>query len=149
MDKVREDLDRIAELSGGESGWDHNVQYHDFRLRQLPDSLSEALEVGCGTGAFARSLAGRSDRVLAIDLSPRMVEVARARSRGCPNIEYAVADANSWGWTERRFDCVASIMTMHHLPLRPMLARMRGCVRQISKMVSLFNRSDRRLAPFS
>ena len=126
--KVREDFDRLADLSG-EDGWNHNAHYHAFLLRQLPPRLHEALEVGCGTGAFARSLAERSERVLAVDLSPRMVEVAGSRSGEYRNIEYAVADANSWEFPEGRFDCVASITTLHHLPLAPTLSKMGGAIR--------------------
>jgi len=126
--KVREDFDRMADLSEGD-GWDHNAHYHPFLLNQLPERLTEAVEVGCGTGAFARSLAERCGRVLAVDLSPRMVDVARSRSRGCPNVEYAVADANSWGFPEERFDCVASITTVHHLALAPTLRKMGGALR--------------------
>lgn len=126
--KVREDFDRIAVLSE-EDGWDHNAHYHPFLLGQLPPRLHEALEVGCGTGAFARALAERSKRVLAVDLSPRMVEVAKARSKGYPNIEYEVADANSWPFSEGRFGCVASITTLHHLPLAPTLRKMGSALR--------------------
>jgi ubiquinone/menaquinone biosynthesis C-methylase UbiE len=125
---VREDFDRLADLSQ-EGGWDHNAHYHTFLLGQLPPRLDEALEVGCGTGAFARSLAERCRRVLAIDLSPRTVEVARDRSKGFSNIQYAVADANSWSFPEGRFGCVASITTLHHLPLVPTLRKMGGALR--------------------
>ncbi|WP_207956924.1 class I SAM-dependent methyltransferase [Rubrobacter tropicus] len=125
---MSEDFDRIADLSGT-GGWDHNVHYHAFLLEQLPLRLGEALEVGCGTGQFARSLAERCERVLAIDLSPRMIEVARDRSKEHANIEYAVADANSWEFPEERFDCVASITTLHHLPLAPTLARIRDALK--------------------
>ena len=133
---VREDFDRLADLSL-EDGWNHNAHYHAFLLRQLPPRLREALEVGCGTGAFARSLAERSERVLAIDLSPRMVEVADDRSKGHPNIEYAVADANSWRIPEGRFDCVASITTLHHLPLAPTLRKRGGALRPGGTMLVL------------
>lgn len=126
--KVREDFDRIADLSR-EDGWDHNAHYHPFLLRRLPRRCSEALEVGCGTGAFARSLAERCGRVLAVDLSPRMVGVAKDRSKGYPNIEYAVVDADSWPFPEERFGCVASITTLHHLPLAPTLRKMGGALR--------------------
>lgn len=126
--EVREDFDRIAALSR-EDGWDHNAHYHPFLLGQLPPRLHEALEIGCGTGAFARSLAERSERVLAIDLSPRMVEVAKDRSKGHPNVEHAVADANSWQFPPERFDCVASITTLHHVPLAPTLRKMGGALR--------------------
>ena len=84
-DRVREDFDRLAVLSEG-SVWDHNSHYHPFLLRQLPERLSEALEVGCGTGEFARLLAERSETVLAVDLSPRMIEAARVRSMDHPNV---------------------------------------------------------------
>ena len=118
--QVSEDFDRLADLSEGEGG-DHNAHYHTFLLERLPLRLDEALEVGCGTGAFARELAERCERVLAIDLSPRTVEVATERSKGYPNVEYAVADARSWVFPEDRFDCVASITTLHHLLLAPTL----------------------------
>jgi SAM-dependent methyltransferase len=133
---VRQDFDRIACLSE-EDGWDHNTHYHPFLLAQLPARLHEALEVGCGTGAFARSLAGRCRRVLAIDLSPRMVEVARARSGAHPGVDYAVADANAWPFPEGRFGCVASITTLHHLPLAPMLRKMGGALRPGGTLLAL------------
>ena len=127
-EKVRADFDRLADLAG-EDGWDHNARHHAFLPGRLPPRLDEALEVGCGTGAFARALAGRSGRVLAVDLSPRMVEVARSRSGGHPNVEYAVADANSWDFPRERFGCVASIATLHQLPLAPTLRKMAGAQR--------------------
>lgn len=127
MAKVREDFDRLASLS--ENGWDHNVHYHPFLLRQLSGVREAALEVGCGTGTFARALAERFEQVIAIDLAPRMVEIAKARSEGCPNIEYAVADASSWEFPTERFDCVASIATMHHLLFEPTVNRMRAALK--------------------
>ena len=133
---MREDFDRLAGLSE-EGVWDHNAYYHPFLLRQLPERFGEALEVGCGTGAFARLLANRCERVVAIDLSPRMVEVSRSRSKGHPNIEYEVADATSWRFPEEGFECVVSIMTMHHLPLRPTLRKMRDSLRPGGALVLL------------
>jgi SAM-dependent methyltransferase len=127
-DRVRDDFDRLAVLSEG-SGWEHNSHYHPFLLRQLPWRLHEALEVGCGTGEFARLLAKRCERVLAMDLSPRMIETARARSKDHPNVECLVADAASRAFPSEHFDCVASIATLHHLPLGPMLAKMRDALK--------------------
>jgi SAM-dependent methyltransferase len=121
-DRLRADFDRLAELSG--DGWDHNAHYHEFLLGQLPSRCRAALDVGCGTGTFARLLAGRCEQVVAFDLAPRMVAVARDRSAGYPNLEVRVADAAAWPFPPARFDCVASIAAAHHLPLRPLLARM-------------------------
>jgi SAM-dependent methyltransferase len=58
-----------------------------------------------------------------------MVEVARECSKDRPNVEYLLADAASWESPRERFDCVASIATLHHLPLGPMLAKMRDALR--------------------
>jgi ubiquinone/menaquinone biosynthesis C-methylase UbiE len=126
MDIVRADFDRIAPLSG--DGWDHNHHYHDYLLRRLPARCSSALDIGCGTGAFARQLAGRADHVLAIDLSPRMIEIARERSASYQNIEYQVADILEWEFPRQHFDCIASIATFHHLPMAELLPRVKGAL---------------------
>jgi len=34
--------------------WNHNIQYHDILLRAVPPRCQHALDVGCGTGSFAR-----------------------------------------------------------------------------------------------
>jgi ubiquinone/menaquinone biosynthesis C-methylase UbiE len=135
-DKVREDFDRLALLSEA-SVWEHNSHYHPFLLRQLPEPLGEALEVGCGAGEFARLLAKRCERVVAVDLSPRMIEAAKARSKDHPNIEYLVADAASREFPSERFDCAVSIATLHHMPLSPMLAKMRDALKPGGTLILL------------
>src|SRR5512135_1752803 len=40
----------------------------------------ETLDLGCGTGALARSLAERGQHVTGIDLSPEMLDLARKRT---------------------------------------------------------------------
>jgi SAM-dependent methyltransferase len=124
---VQADFDRIALLS--QDGWDHNGHYHSFLLKHIPASCEAALDVGCGTGAFSRLLAERSDQVVALELSPRMVEMAKARSKPYSNIEFQVADATRWVFPVEEFDCVASIATLHHLPIEEMLLKMRGALR--------------------
>lgn len=55
---------------------------------------SRVLDVGCGTGVLEPYLAaalGPAGRVLALDLSPRMIGLARER-RSFPTVEYRVAD---------------------------------------------------------
>lgn len=50
------------------------------------------LDVGCGDGTHLRALAGRIDRGIGIDLSPRMIRVARRQTRD-PSIAFRVGDA--------------------------------------------------------
>jgi len=51
-------------------------------LSWLPEDLSDTrlLDAGCGTGALAVEAAQRGAQVLAIDLSPNLVQVARDRA---------------------------------------------------------------------
>ena len=53
MLSVEADFDRLALLD--DEGWTANNHYSDFLLRQVPAICENALEIGCGTGAFARS----------------------------------------------------------------------------------------------
>ncbi len=53
-------------------------------------SGGRALEIGSGTGVNAIWLARRGFEVLAVDLAPRAIEVARERAVGA--VEFAVAD---------------------------------------------------------
>jgi len=50
-------------------------------LSRLPEDLAGAriLDAGCGTGAFAVEAARRGAQVVAIDLSPTLVGLARER----------------------------------------------------------------------
>ena len=123
MSQVRADFDRIALLSGEESG--HNDHYQGFLARHIPVPCREALEIGCGTGAFSRLLAEASDRVLALDLPPNMVALARERSVQFPNISFEVADVLARELPAERFDCVATIATLHHLPIKEVLPKIK------------------------
>jgi ubiquinone/menaquinone biosynthesis C-methylase UbiE len=120
---VQTDFDQIALLS--QSGWDHSRHYHSFLLKHIAVRCEAALDIGCGTGTFTRLLAKRSNRVVALDLSPRMIEVAKARSKHNSNIEFQVADATRWAFPVEEFDCVVSIATLHHLPIEDTLLKMR------------------------
>ena len=127
MSNVRADFDRIALLSGEE--WGHNGLYHDLLARHVPRPCREALEVGCGTGDFSRLLAGVSERVLALDLSPNMVGLAREGSARFPNIAFEVADVLTRELPAESFDCVASIATLHHLPVKEVLPKIKRALR--------------------
>jgi SAM-dependent methyltransferase len=117
---VRDDFDRIA-LLPEIGGPDHNARYHAHLLRHVPPGCRLALDIGCGQGAFARELARRCERVVGIDLSPNMIRIAREQSRDFPNIDFDVADVMRYDLGDGRFDCIASIATLHHLPLADLL----------------------------
>jgi SAM-dependent methyltransferase len=72
--------------------WDHNAHYHDYLLRRLPTRFTHALDVGCGTGAFALALAQRAVTVDAIDRTPAMIAAARAASGAAASVNWIEGD---------------------------------------------------------
>jgi SAM-dependent methyltransferase len=127
MSTLQSDFDRIASVSP--DGSLHNDHYHNFLLRRLPPRCHSALEIGCGKGEFSRRLAERSDRVLALDLSPEMIRIARECSAHLPNIEFQLADVMQFDLPAEGLDCLASIATLHHLPLREVLKKMKAALK--------------------
>jgi SAM-dependent methyltransferase len=71
------------------------------------DGQAQVLDVGCGTGTTAIAAARHARRVLGVDLSPVMIERARARAGGCANVDFEVADAQTAAF-EAAFDVVIS-----------------------------------------
>ena len=135
MNTIQTDFDRIALLSAGDS--DNNNVYCKFLLRRIPPDCIESLEIGCGTGAFSRLLATRSKRVLAIDLSPNMIRVAKARSQDFSNIEFQVADVMKIDFPPDHFDSIVSIATLHHLPTEEMLSKMKRALKPDGTLIIL------------
>jgi SAM-dependent methyltransferase len=109
--------------------WNHNEHYHGFLLRQLPARLARALDVGCGTGAFARRLAERADAVDAIDVSPQMIAAARLRHCAVPNLRWFVGDVLTAPLVVGGYDAVTAVASVHHMPLEAGLSRLAELVR--------------------
>lgn len=124
---IEKDFDRLALLD--DDGWTQNNHYHGFLLRHVPANCSSALEVGCGTGAFSRRLAQCAQHVVALDLSAEMIRVARARSEQLKTLEYHCVDVMAADLPREGFDCVATIATLHHLPLREVLFKLKDSVK--------------------
>lgn len=133
--KIRNDFDRIALYD--REGWDHNNNYHSFLLKHLPNRCQTILDIGCGTGEFSRLLAKRAEKVIAIDLSLNMIEVAKQRSRHYGNIDFQVADILQWKFPLEKLDAIASIATVHHLPLENLLPNLKAALKPGGKLVIL------------
>ncbi|MHA6492081.1 ArsR/SmtB family transcription factor [Pseudomonas borbori] len=93
-------------------------QYRDSVLAVL-DSLgfssqATALEIGPGDGGFLPELARRFAQVVALDNSPAMLELARARCEqdGLTNVALQLADALNDEYPAA--DCIVLNMVLHH-----------------------------------
>ena len=68
-------------------------------------------------------------RIDLLDFSLNMIRVARERSDKFCNIDFKCADALTWDFPVEQFDCIASIATLHHLPMEPMLLKMKSALK--------------------
>ncbi|MDE3722172.1 class I SAM-dependent methyltransferase [Nocardiopsis sp. N85] len=105
--------------------WDHNAHYHRWILDRLPEHAGRALDVGCGSGDLARSLADRADEVVGVDADPRIVDLARRATDPRAGISFRVGDAAA-DLPEGPFDVITCVAVLHHLPFAPTLERLRG-----------------------
>ncbi len=103
-----------------------------------------ALEIGCGGGAFSRLLAGRAESVLALDLSPGMIRLARGRSEFYPNVDYVNADVLTYKLPEGEFDFVATLTTIHHMPAEVILEKVKESLKPggVFVCLDLYRRSN-------
>ncbi len=106
FDRVAEDYYRLSDL-------DRRQLMEQWLVSVLPDCGQRALDVGCGPGRQAVTLADRFGRVDAIDLSGMMIELARAR-RARPNISYRQADLHELD-PAVAYDFILSVLTLHHV----------------------------------
>ncbi len=93
------DLDRLIEI-----------------VAPRPDWL--ALDVATGGGHTALKLAPRVARVVAVDLTPEMLEAARdfVRGQGVGNVDFQPADAENLPFEPASFDLVTCRIAAHHFP---------------------------------
>ncbi|MBX3368354.1 MAG: methyltransferase domain-containing protein [Phycisphaeraceae bacterium] len=124
-----------------EGSWDHVAQWYDTLIDDrgsdlystviMPGSLGllaarpgeRILDLACGQGVLARSLATIGAKVVGVDASPQLIEAARARSGP---IDYAVGDARDLAPLGLKdFDAIACIMALMNID--PLESVIRGC----------------------
>jgi len=118
-------------------GWDYSsvaeVRRYDERMSTFRDVKREAreilshlalspsdviLEIGTGTGAFAREAARQCHKVIAIDVSPAMLEYAalRAREEQLDNVVFVNAGFLTYQHHDVPLAAIVSQTALHHLP---------------------------------
>lgn len=110
--------------------WDERAESWDeggaAGLRRVVDAVLDAadagwgtrvLDLGCGTGQLSVPLARAGAEVIAVDLSPSMIEKlsAKADAAGLQNLMGVVVPIEELDIAPGSFDVVVSNYTLHHL----------------------------------
>jgi SAM-dependent methyltransferase len=100
----------------GKQRWARRVKMLSNHIR----SGMTVLELGCGTGYFTKELARCGADIVAVDVSPELLEIARA---DCPakNVRYEIQNACALTYRGAVFDSVVGSSVLHHLEIREAL----------------------------
>jgi SAM-dependent methyltransferase len=113
-------------------------------LDTLFDAVAEVapgryLEVGCGPGDFAARVQQELGAdVVALDISPRMVELTRAR-----RVDARLGDVQELPFEDASFDCAVAAWMLYHVPdLDRGLAELARVLRPGGRLVAATNSID-------
>jgi ubiquinone/menaquinone biosynthesis C-methylase UbiE len=93
------------------------------RVKMLSGHLKPkltVLELGCGTGSFTRDLAQSEADIVAIDVSPELLEIAKADC-SAPNVRFEIQNAYALTYSDATFDSVVGSSVLHHLEIEEAL----------------------------
>jgi ubiquinone/menaquinone biosynthesis C-methylase UbiE len=110
------------------AGWDaYREHYNNPAFLEFVGALTDqtVLDAGCGEGYNTRIFARRGARMTGVDISPRMIELARKEERRHPiGIRYEVASYTALAvFADACFDAVVSTMALMDGPDFPAAMR--------------------------
>ena len=112
-DRLKDTYDRIAE------DWANDHQFDDWwlegttRFASLLPRGARVLDAGCGSGQKTKFLEERGARVLGIDFSAKLLEIAR---RTAPDADFRLLDLRDVGTLAEEFDGVFAQASLLHIP---------------------------------
>jgi tRNA (cmo5U34)-methyltransferase len=76
----------------------------------------KVLDIGGGTGLFSMFLLSQNPNasITLIDISEKMLDIARIRFKNNPNIKYLVEDYTKYDFDDK-YDVIISALSIHHL----------------------------------
>ncbi len=96
------------------------INYHAFFLANVL-STDRVLDVGCGKGEVATSVAQKASQVVGIDFSAKSLKLANGRSSQA-NLSFILGDATTYDW-QQDFDVVILSNVLEHIEQRPELLK--------------------------
>ena len=110
------------------------------RLADLADVRggTRALDVACGTGDIAFELARRGGRVVGLDLTHRMLQLARHKVHGTQPVQFVTGDMTMLPFPDAAFDLVTTGYGIRNVPrIEPALAEIGRVLRPGGLLLSL------------
>ena len=76
----------------------------------------QVLEIGCGTGIFTKEIAKHKVNLIAIDISPELLDDARINVPS-NNVQFQIENAYELSFADNSFDSIIASSVLHHLEI--------------------------------
>jgi ubiquinone/menaquinone biosynthesis C-methylase UbiE len=123
-------MNDVARQEKARSLWDRQAPSYDKRNLKIYESAYElsikkaravlspdqkVLEIGCGTGIIALGIAPFVESVVATDISPQMIAVAKSKAddASITHVEFRVCDGYALPYEDQAFDAVLLFNVLH------------------------------------
>lgn len=122
----------LVERGDPEAAWSWNTAAGRVRAQRRAELVSKSaglgkgmrvLEVGCGTGLFTELFSKSGAHILAIDISPDLLNIAEQRGLNPNRVEFRELRFEDSDF-EDSFDAIIGSSVLHHLDLRIALQNM-------------------------
>ncbi len=77
-------------------GWQGEVDFYRELIAHSPLESAGVLEIACGTGRIALQLAKDGANVTGLDISSELLDIAREKSLGVPNVKWILGDMRTF-----------------------------------------------------
>jgi SAM-dependent methyltransferase len=131
--REREHFDKLAESTGA-AWWGSETDAGQARLDERgaitirhaelrPGRI--VLEPGAGNGEFTLRIAASGATIIGVEISPKQVDIARARLDAFPETSVQVGDVDNLDFPDEYFDAVVGQSVLHHFDLERSLPELR------------------------
>lgn len=132
--------------------WDGSTVRTQWKIDRILDvaDVSEGkkvLDIACGTGVLIPDYLERSvAKCVAVDISERMIEIAKSKFCNCEKVSFICADAEEYRF-EEKFDCIVIYNAFPHFADRERLfANLSECLESGGRITVAHSMSRKELA---
>ena len=99
------------------------------RSNSIDIKFDKLLDFGCGVGRMTRGFSDFFTSCVGIDVSEKMVGLARKYNAALPHCEFITSDSATLSLPDRHFDFVFTVLVLQHLPTK------RDILRYIAELI--------------
>jgi ubiquinone/menaquinone biosynthesis C-methylase UbiE len=127
----------------------YTQQYDNEQAKKYSVALDEVkiskkeyvVDVGCGTGLFIKEVAEMAELIIGIDISRKMIEVAKKTCRNLKKIHLIYGDADYIPLKTKTIDKIFSFTVLQNMPeIHQIMREIRRISKADSKILLTFNK---------